>query len=250
MRIPLQGLFSRHIRHKKRLNLILLFLLILTCSCKPPLPDLFRCACPGRGSTFHFEAERTPGPPASPTVWQLNVESWSGKGRRKWFPRRMPFQPFKLDCGDLDGDQRPEVLVGVIKESPFDSVIRKRPFLYQLKDGQIKPLWHGSRLVHPLQNVFLLPKQTRSEEDPKSQAPSPDGLPTDDSALPPNLSRHSSQYNNFPPSTYIHHLFSIEYEENGLFLVAEYGMGPFNPELIRYWGRQLSLPQALRLLPR
>lgn len=57
--------------------------------------------------------------------------------------------PWKLVIGDIDGDGKDEISIGVYKKSPFHQVMAKRPFIYSFIDGDIQPKWRGSRLSRP-----------------------------------------------------------------------------------------------------
>ena len=57
--------------------------------------------------------------------------------------------PWKLAIGDIDGDGKDEISIGVYKKSPFHQVMAKRPFIYSFTEGKIQPKWRGSRLSRP-----------------------------------------------------------------------------------------------------
>lgn len=59
------------------------------------------------------------------------------------------FNPWKITMGDVDGDGIDDISIGVYKESPLHPVMAKRPFIYNFIDGDLKPLWRGSRLSKP-----------------------------------------------------------------------------------------------------
>ena len=48
--------------------------------------------------------------------------------------------------GDIDGDGKPEALVGVVKTTRYDPVEAKRLFIFKCHHGRIRSLWMGSRL--------------------------------------------------------------------------------------------------------
>lgn len=62
------------------------------------------------------------------------------------------YEVFKLDTGDVNNDGATDILVGVIKRTRFDTVCRKRLFIFKLFEGYIRPLWLGSRVSQPLED--------------------------------------------------------------------------------------------------
>jgi hypothetical protein len=62
------------------------------------------------------------------------------------------YDVFKLDTGDVNNDCSTDILVGVIKKTKFDSICRKRLFIFKLLEGYIRPLWLGSRVSQPLED--------------------------------------------------------------------------------------------------
>jgi hypothetical protein len=62
------------------------------------------------------------------------------------------YEVFRLDTGDINNDNTADILVGVIKKTRFDSICRKRIFIFKLVDGYIRPLWLGSRVSQPLED--------------------------------------------------------------------------------------------------
>jgi poly-gamma-glutamate synthesis protein (capsule biosynthesis protein) len=57
---------------------------------------------------------------------------------------------YRFAVGDIDGDGEQNIFIGVIKSTKFDPLIKRRLFIYQIKNGRINPLWLGSRLLFPL----------------------------------------------------------------------------------------------------
>lgn len=67
----------------------------------------------------------------------------------------LQYPVFKLTKGDVNNDGNEDVLVGVIKATRRDSVVRKRLFIYQVRNRSIIPLWLGSSLSHPLEDFTI-----------------------------------------------------------------------------------------------
>ncbi|WP_077369389.1 hypothetical protein [Anaerosalibacter sp. Marseille-P3206] len=58
-------------------------------------------------------------------------------------------KPWKITTGDIDGDGKCEVSIGVYKKTPFHQVMAKRPFIYSFENNKLVPKWRGSRLSKP-----------------------------------------------------------------------------------------------------
>lgn len=58
-------------------------------------------------------------------------------------------KPWKIAVGDIDGDAKDEISIGVYKKTPYHKVMAKRPFIYYFKNGGLLPKWRGSRLSKP-----------------------------------------------------------------------------------------------------
>lgn len=69
----------------------------------------------------------------------------------------LPFPVYQFQTGDIDGDGNEDIVVGAIKTTRMDSVIRKRIFLFQVRNRKIIPLWMGSSLAHPLEDFKVVP---------------------------------------------------------------------------------------------
>jgi hypothetical protein len=67
-----------------------------------------------------------------------------------------PYEVFQMECGDINGDGRTDICLGIIKPTPFDPVIRKRLFIFQIDRDYIRPLWLSSRLANPLEEFRIL----------------------------------------------------------------------------------------------
>ena len=69
---------------------------------------------------------------------------------------RIPFPVYQFQAGDVNQNGQPDCLVGVIKSTPFDAVLRRRLFIYELRGIRFHKLWEGSRLVHPIAEFRLV----------------------------------------------------------------------------------------------
>lgn len=118
---------------------------------------------------------------------------------------KLNYPVYHFECADINGDGSDDILVGVIKPSRFDSVSRKRIFIFKLFDGYIRPLWLGSRVSQPLEDFKVIRSQ------------------------PLNLIR------------------TIEYEENGNFLVAEYKWKGFGLTFVKYIIRNSKLEEVRKI---
>lgn len=64
-------------------------------------------------------------------------------------------KPFRIQAGDINGDGVAEIAVSVYKTAEFHPVPAKRPFFYDLADGELEPVWLGSRLSRPYADYIL-----------------------------------------------------------------------------------------------
>lgn len=64
-------------------------------------------------------------------------------------------KPMKVQLGDVNGDGINEVAVCVYKTTKFHPVMAKRPFFFDLVEGQLIPVWLGSRLSRPFDDYIL-----------------------------------------------------------------------------------------------
>ena len=63
--------------------------------------------------------------------------------------------PMKVQIGDVNGDGINEVAICVYKTAKFHEVMAKRPFFFDLVDGNLIPVWLGSRLSRPFDDYIL-----------------------------------------------------------------------------------------------
>lgn len=62
----------------------------------------------------------------------------------------LEYPVYQFQNGDINNDGVIDMAVGVIKSTRYDSVQRKRLFLYQIRNNSIIPLWLGSSVGHAL----------------------------------------------------------------------------------------------------
>src|ERR1700729_4074015 len=67
-----------------------------------------------------------------------------------------PYDVFEMETGDVNHDGRTDICIGIIKPTPFDPVLKKRLFIFQIDRDYIRPLWLSSRLVRPLETFAVL----------------------------------------------------------------------------------------------
>ncbi|AMR27133.1 hypothetical protein A0257_08435 [Hymenobacter psoromatis] len=89
---------------------------------------------------------------------------------------RLPlgFPIYRLTLGDVDNDGQPDVLIGPVKRTPLDSVVRRRLFVYALDSaGRWRPRWRGSQLLFNIVYFKAIREQGRTfvqtiEQEPDS----------------------------------------------------------------------------------
>lgn len=60
------------------------------------------------------------------------------------------YLPYRFDTADVNHDGKTDLLLGVVKSTEFDPQIRKRLFIIRIDEGQLRPLWLGSRVCQDL----------------------------------------------------------------------------------------------------
>jgi hypothetical protein len=119
---------------------------------------------------------------------------------------KLNYPVFHFECADVNADGNDDILVGVIKPTRFDSISRKRIFIFKLVDGYIRPLWLGSRVSQPLEDF----KVAKCDS--------------------------------------INRVRTIEREENGKYLVADYQWSGFGLIFVKYIIRNCDINAARTLL--
>lgn len=85
---------------------------------------------------------------------RIEIET-NGDVYRRDFKGKNPFNIWKLEVGDVEGDGEMELALGVYKKSPHHKVLAKRVFLYNIVDGRLKPKFRASRLSLPMDDFIL-----------------------------------------------------------------------------------------------
>jgi len=67
-----------------------------------------------------------------------------------------PYEVFEMETGDVNRDGKTDICIGIIKPTPFDPILKKRLFIFQIDRDYIRPLWLSSRLVNPLVEFKVL----------------------------------------------------------------------------------------------
>ena len=70
--------------------------------------------------------------------------------------KHIPFPLYRAVLADLDGDGIPELLLGVVKATRFDRHVRRRLFVYAIRNGALRSVWLGSRVAMPLRDFAVL----------------------------------------------------------------------------------------------
>lgn len=64
-------------------------------------------------------------------------------------------KPWKIESGDIDGDSEKELLIAVIKSTPFDPEIKNRMFIFNMKNGVLVKKWTGSRIAGDWRDYYV-----------------------------------------------------------------------------------------------
>ena len=63
-------------------------------------------------------------------------------------------KPSKVQLGDVNGDKRPDINIIMYKKVKFHNALAKRPFFYNFDSKKLIPLWLGSRLARPFDDII------------------------------------------------------------------------------------------------
>jgi hypothetical protein len=71
---------------------------------------------------------------------------------------------YDLQRGDVDGDGRDDILVGLNQRSKLDTMVRRRLHIYSADARRgFRPKWRGSALSRPFRRFALLPRSGASD---------------------------------------------------------------------------------------
>jgi hypothetical protein len=62
----------------------------------------------------------------------------------------LPWPVYQFQMGDIDGDNVTDLFVGVIKSCRYDPVVRRRLFVYEVIDGDLRPKWLGTHTAYDI----------------------------------------------------------------------------------------------------
>jgi hypothetical protein len=118
----------------------------------------FSCTHPSISKEIHIDDASFKGPVKIKKIEKLGRFCLSINNLRTGGKDRIytPYEVFSMETGDINGDGRTDICLGIIKPTPFDSILRKRLFIFQIENDYIRPLWLSSRLVHPLEEFRVV----------------------------------------------------------------------------------------------
>ncbi len=134
-------------RLSKTFPIIIISLLLIISSCSSPFARTESISDEFFTGTVTIEKNKK----IQRYTLSINNEKTGGKDRIF-----TPYEVFAMHTGDVNGDGRTDICLGIIKPTPFDSVLKKRLFIFQIDKDYIRPLWLSSRLVRPLEDFKVI----------------------------------------------------------------------------------------------
>lgn len=66
-----------------------------------------------------------------------------------------------IQAGDINGDNKQDIVVELLQPSKLDPIIKPRIFIYSVDSrGYFRPLWRGSSLSRPFRRYLLFPQNS------------------------------------------------------------------------------------------
>lgn len=98
----------------------------------------------------------------SDSLWVLTLTNDStGAVTGHW---TLPYPVYRFGTADIDGDGSIDAVVGVFKSSRYFTIPSRRVFIFKNFNGQVRPLWLGSRLGGDLVDFALIGNTIRAIE--------------------------------------------------------------------------------------
>lgn len=91
----------------------------------------------------------------------LRLVNDSGSCTSTW---QLPYPVYRFATADINGDGSTDAVVGVIKASRYFPVPNRRVFIFKNFEGDVRPLWLGSRLGGELIDFAIINDKIRAIE--------------------------------------------------------------------------------------
>jgi len=178
-------------------RIFMIFTALITCSCQQTQDRTVEMDAYGKKVRIALER-------VSDDVSQVKVDTFDDNQLVYSSTWPLNYPVYRFEVGDVTANGVPEIAVGVIKTTRYDTQLAKRLFLFQITDEyDVRPLWLGSRVSHPLEDFVL----------------------TGDGKV-----------------------MTIEWEQNGKFLVAQYRYHGFGLTFGEYIKREISRKEAYKIM--
>jgi hypothetical protein len=92
---------------------------------------------------------------------KLELTTIDSAGKKATNAIRVSFPVYHFEIADIDNNGMKDILLGVVKRTHFDPVIRKRLFAYRIDQGYIRPLWLSSKVGKLLEDFKTINENNR-----------------------------------------------------------------------------------------